>query len=158
MKQITNPIRRGERNENVGNLQDVLLLLIDKGIIEFSADEQHAIIESLSGERQHQRYENSTVQVVGAFQTQHRNVRVEELGDIVNPTAEALNRELRELGLLDTESPPDVLIVRGRVVDSSGAPVPNVSVTVFDRDLGAARDELGSMNVDESGRFVVRYR
>lgn len=47
-------------------------------------------------------------------------------------------------------------LIRGRVLDEGGRPMPGVRVSAFDRDV-LADDFLGYAFTDEEGRFEIRY-
>ncbi len=133
MKLIQNPpppsMRLNSSGDAVVNLQDALLLLIEKGRIRLPDNERRGLKEELRRDRERQVYGTGTGNVIAVFRQQFQLGP----GEIVDePTAEALNRLLQELGAFET--PQADWLVRGQVVNAGG-PINDVQVTVFDRDL-----------------------
>ncbi len=56
-----------------------------------------------------------------------------------------------------TTAPPDLWIVRGRVVDESGNGLDGLTVTIYDEDL-FFDDRLGSVKTMNGGYYELRYR
>jgi hypothetical protein len=167
MKPIKNPpppsIGPNTTGEAVGNLQEVLLFLIDKQAIHLPVDRQNALVDALRSEREGQKYAAATGEVVTAFRKQ---VQLEP-GEIVDEaTAKELNKLLQASGALDV--PQAEWVVRGQVVDASG-PLNDIMVSVFDRDLFFRRggpntgQQLGNDNTknlptrSEDGWFEFSY-
>jgi hypothetical protein len=133
MKPIKNPppppIGPDTAGEAVGNLQDALVLLIEKGRIRLPDDQRRDLEEGLRHDRELHVYGTGTANVVKVFRQQSQ-LEPGELAD--ERAAEVLNRLLRELGAFET--PEAEWVLRGQVVNAGG-PINDVQVTVFDRDL-----------------------
>jgi peptidoglycan hydrolase-like protein with peptidoglycan-binding domain len=112
MHKIISPLQLGSQGPEVANLQDALLLLIDKGIIQMSAADRQALKSLLSQEKQVQSYTDGTAKAVTLFQGQHQ---LERTGGVDEPTANALNRLLDELSGTEGESP--AFMVRSSVAE-----------------------------------------
>lgn len=133
MKPIENPpppsIGPRSSVDAVVNLQDALLLLIEKERIRLPADQRRDLEGGLRRDREGQVYGTATGNVVMVTRQGFRL----EAGEIVDEdTAKALNRLLHEVGAFDT--PQKEWVVRGQVVDASG-PLNDIQISVFDRDL-----------------------
>lgn len=161
MTPIIPPLVIGEQKPEVGNLQEGLLRLIDRRVIVLNDQERVFFEEGLRREREELRYSDVTARAVEYFTNQYQQrFHLAVQGQMVDqPTADALNALLREQGLLDEQEPvanDGDRIVRGRVM-GRGGPLDGVRVGVFDRDLGALREELGWNTTHDGGRFEVRY-
>ncbi|WAK02309.1 hypothetical protein [Methylobacter sp. YRD-M1] len=167
MKPIQNPPPPSIGPNNTGaavvNLQDCLLLLLDKGRLRLPEDELHVLESELRRDREEQKYRTGTSNVVTAFRKQFEL----EPSEIVDErTAVALNKLLEEIDAFDTTQAK--WVVRGQVVNASG-PLNGIQVSAFDRDLFFRRDgdntgqQLGSEptkrlpNKNEDGWFEFTY-
>src|SRR5437764_8167566 len=101
MKPVISPLKLGDHGADVVNLQDALLLLVDKGRIQLSAAEAQSLKNLLSQEQHDQAYKDGTSKAVALFQQQHQQ---QSTGTVDAPTAAALNQILKDLGALDTAS------------------------------------------------------
>jgi hypothetical protein len=71
MKLIVPPLKPGDRGDAVANLQDALLLLLEKEIIRASEEEHRALSDLIRSEQQGPLYTNGTAKAVHGFQEQH---------------------------------------------------------------------------------------
>ena len=85
MKLVISPLKSGDHGADVANLQDALLLLIDKGLIQLSAAEALSFKTLLSREQQGQTYKDGTAKVVALFQQQQH--LQQSTGTVDAPTA-----------------------------------------------------------------------
>ncbi len=144
MKLIQNPPPPtiGPRTADVDailNLQDVLNFLIDKGHLRVPDEERRGLVEALRDDARRKVYGTATANVVSAFRKQFLLPAGESVDE---PTADALNKLLRESGALDP--PPEAdWIVRGQVTDDTG-PRDDVQVNIFDRDLFFRREQANA--------------
>jgi hypothetical protein len=162
MQTIVAPIKHGESGTPVANLQDALLALLERKIIQPldapnrpTVEELQKLTEGLKREREQSQFSKATQQLIFYFQIQQgigdnlRNVGVEE------KTAAKLNELLKKLGLLDIAE-PDGFIVRGTVTTSDGQPVSGATVRAFDRDM-RKKPPVGDAETDVHGQFIIRY-
>ena len=87
MKPIVSPLKLDDHGADVVNLQDALLLLIDRDLIQLSEAERQSFKDLLSQERQDQAYQDGTSKAVALFQ-QHQQ---QSTGAVDAPTADAFN-------------------------------------------------------------------
>ena len=101
MRPIQAPIKQGEAGPKVANLQDALLLLMDRGAIrDLDPNMGAALARGLADERSRSVYGQASERLVGILKAQ------EGLGDglagiVESNTADLVNRLLKELGVLD---------------------------------------------------------
>ena len=98
MKPVISPLKSGDHGADVANLQDALLLLIDKGLIQLTPADVQTFKNLLSQEQQGQAYKGGTSKAVVIFQQQHH---LQPTGAVDAPTADAFNQILKDLGALD---------------------------------------------------------
>ncbi len=154
----------GMKGTEVGDLQSALQLFLDRGII-MKNDEaaQKKLSAALQLERAEQNnYGSITRKLVSLFQDDRP---LQPGGEVDEPTANAMNELLQELGAFDTQAE---WVVRGQVLDASG-PINGIQVSVYDRDLFFRRDRantippLGSdttrrnLTTDKDGWFEIAY-
>jgi|GEM_PF-1012524 len=158
MKAIVSPLNRNSQGAEVSNLQDGLLLLIRRQIIRLSDEERRFYEEGLLREQREQTYNDITQKLVAIFQEQQQINAGNNQGNVDVLTAEALNRALRELGAFDEPIPqPQNRVVRGQII-SAGSPINGIVVTVYDRDIGDVRQQLGNPSTtQDEGQFEVTY-
>ena len=142
MKAIAAPINRNSQSAEVTNLQEVLLLLLRRQLIQVSDEDRPFYEEGLLREQREQTYNDITQRVVGIFQEESR---LQITGDVDEPTAVAFNRLLKAL-----------FVVRGNVRLMDNTPVPNVTVQAFDRDL-RSRELLGQTTTNINGYYEIFY-
>lgn len=160
MQPIVPPIKPGESDPRVANLQDGLRFLLDRGVIRAleppsapTADELAKLATGLTKERTQSVFGKATKSLGTYFQLQ------EGLGDglggaVEEKTAARLNEVLKRLGAFDAAAD---WVVRGVVADAEGRPFRGVRVFAVDVDL--RRDEpLGDNVTDLRGRYEIRYR
>ena len=157
MNKITFPLKQRMQGPAVADLQDALQLLLDRSVL-LANDEaaRRELMAALKRERVGQTYGPATSQLVGKFQQENK---LPASGEVDEPTANALNALLNELGVLDqpTEpAKPRLFIVKGRVRQTDGRPFTAGTVQVFDKDL-RSEELLGESTLDSSGFYEVRY-
>lgn len=151
MRPITPPLTRETQGSEVVNLQDGLLLLLDRQFLgPIGAPDLQAYLEGLRNEQTAQAYGRTTTKLVGFFQKQSL---LRTTGEVDAPTAEALNRLLKEWGAFDA---PAQLIVRGRIFTSDQAPINGVRVRAFDQDRGV-ETLLGEAVTNVKGYYEISY-
>ncbi len=153
MQSIIAPLRPGDRNDAVANLQDALRLLAERGRIALDPAERDSLLDALGHEHGDLVYADATRRLVILFRVQHG---LNDLDWVDDATAAALNDVLRELGALDNGQAVLEHMVAGQVVSPTRQPLPRVAVTAVHVD-GAHAIRLGEDNTDAEGRYAIRY-
>ncbi|GHO71423.1 hypothetical protein KSC_103150 [Ktedonobacter sp. SOSP1-52] len=153
MKPVISPLKFGDHDTDVANLQDALLLLIDKGRIQLSAAEAQTFKNLLSQEQQAQTYKDGTSKAVALFQQQQH--LQQSTGAVDAPTAAALNQMLKDLGALDAEQNGQKPMIAGQVVQDDRAPFRGTVILFYEADQGSIR--LGEDSTDPEGRYTISY-
>lgn len=141
MKRIENPpppkLAPGSPPEAIANLHEALHFLLGRGLIPLPEGLRDQFEEQFHEELREKRYGSATAGLVASAR-----IRLGlEPGEIVDErTASALNALLLEAGAFGADPPQ--WVVRGQVVDES-APLNDVAVSLFDRDLFFRRDDEG---------------
>ncbi len=155
MRLIVAPINPDSPGPDISNLQDGLLLLLERGQLPVQPEEQPFFAGRLQEEQRALRYASTTRKLVSLFQDQ-RQLGGDGLVD--ERTAEALNRALQELGAFEppgqgVERPR---LVSGRVSREDGRPFAGSRVRAFHQEpRGLIR--LGEDITDAEGRYTIRY-
>ena len=155
MKLIIAPVNPDSPGLDTANLQDGLLLLLEKGHLPIDPAEQPFFAERLRQEQQAQRYASTTRKLVSLFQDQHQ---LGGDGMVDEHTAEVLNRALAELGAFEqpSQSVERPRLVSGRVSREDGQPFARGQVRAFHEETrGTIR--LGEDTTDTEGRYTIRY-
>jgi hypothetical protein len=152
---ITFPLEGGMQSPEVANLQDALLIFLEKSII--LPNDEAARKELSAGlrqrERVEQKYGDITAKLVSIFQGQKN---LERSGKVDEPTANAINALLRDLGLLEQKPVQSSLIVSGKVKYENDLPFKGRRVQAFHEfEKGTIR--LGEDTTDSEGRYTIRY-
>jgi len=98
MQLIQAPVNPNSSQATIANLQDALLLLLQRGTYQLGDADRQAFVERLRPEREAQKYADLTRKLVAVFQEQ-RHLR--PTGEVDEATAQAINAILREFGALD---------------------------------------------------------
>ena len=158
MNQITSPLQPRSQNPAVVNLQDALLLLIERQLIKtFSppnrptADEFQTLVQRLNQELVTTTYGDATHHLVRYFQNQ-QGLGDSFAGTVEAKTAQVLNRVLADLG-----APSYTLnTVSGTIYDVNNAPMPDATVQAYDKDL-RSEQLLGQTVTDANGFYRIAY-
>src|SRR5882724_4947913 len=104
MNPITSPLQPGDQGPAVADLQNALLLLVDRKVIvaltapnQPTAEELKALAERVRLEQTHSRFADATRQLVLHFQIQ-QHLGDQLAGLVETKTAAALNAALNQLG------------------------------------------------------------
>jgi hypothetical protein len=143
--------------QEVVNLQDALSVLVVRSwFVIAEPDLRDRLLDALASERGQEMFgDGGTFQLVKLFQSRQQ---LPETGEVDAKTADALNRVLRELGVL--KDPPQRefdFIVSGIVSTPGGAPAPNLNVTAFDRDLRTEQPVGNGSTTDANGKYRIVY-
>src|SRR6266542_2370579 len=151
MTPIIPPLKSGDRGRAVANLQDVLLLLIEKGLIQPTSEEQRQLPDALRSEQQAAGYGNGTARAVTLFQEKHR---LQTTGAVDAPTADAINNFLQELDAIRPDRDALVFTVDGKVVSPNRAGVGGLRVVIVDRNVGEDTGvALAQATTDDDGSY-----
>jgi hypothetical protein len=159
MQAIVPPLGPRDSGSLVVNLQDGLLLLLERDVVRSleppdspSADELADLERAATEERDRSVYGRGTRRLVQIIQLQQS--LGDNLGGLVDlPTAQVLNDLLKSVGAFDEQID---LSVRGTVVTAGGQPVPGALVRAFDRDL-RKEQPLGNATTGDAGTYAIRY-
>jgi hypothetical protein len=153
MNNITFPLEQRRKGPEVRDLQDALQVLLDRGVIVADEGERRELSEALQRERSDQTYGNATRKVVGKFQEAQR---LDANGAVDEPTANAINKFLREWGFLDQQGAPRPSVVSGQVRREDGLPFSGGIVRAF-HETGRGSIRLGQDTSDAEGGYTIRY-
>ena len=151
MKKIVFPLILQMRSEAVADLQDGLLLFLEKGVFLLSDADREAFKERLRRERADSIYGEVTHDLVGIFQDQHQ---LESTRTVDQRTADSLNQLLAQHTPLDSETVP--YSVKGTIRLADGFPAAGVTASAFDRDLRFDQP-LGDYKTDRTGYYQIGY-
>jgi len=160
MNKITFSLKRQMHGPQVADLQDALKFLLERGLI-LGQDEgaRRELLAALSAERDRQTYGRITAKLVGIFQEERR---LQSTGEVDEPTANALNALLKELGVLEGGEAAGLDVrytVACRVVDARGKPIAGLRVELFDMDPLSPPDRLGEPALtDAEGLATFRFK
>lgn len=157
MNLVIFPLRPEMKGPAVADLQDALLLILDRRVI--LADDENLRAEltaKIREERGGPFFGEATRKCVSVFQ-QQRDVQPEEDGAVDEVTARAINDIVRDLAPPDQLPPERPYIVSGQVRRADALPLDGVRVQAFHEDeQGAIR--LGEDTADAAGRYTIRYQ
>ena len=156
MNRITFPLKQPMQGAAVADLQAALQLLLKRGILLANAEgARRELSVALAREGADHTYREATQKLLSIFQEEHR---LQVSGSVDEPTADALNGVLAELGVLDggtsVDEPP--FEVQGTVRLADGFPTAGVTVSAFDRDL-RSEELLGNGATDKQGFYQIQY-
>lgn len=151
MKAIAPPINRNSQGSEVTNLQDGLLLLVNRQLLRaINPNELQGYLQELRKEQIAQAYGDVTTKLIALFQEQSQ---LKVTGEVDVPTAEALNRILKEIGAFNQ---PVQYSVRGRVFGSDQFPINGIRVRAFDQ-FGQSETLLGEATTNQDGYYEISY-
>ncbi|MDP1678676.1 MAG: hypothetical protein Q8L02_00875 [Candidatus Nitrotoga sp.] len=138
---IEPPLVPGNEGERVANLQDALLLLIEKKILKLPEPNPAVFLPDylalLTEDRSAKAYSKGTSMLMILFRDQfEKEFQLTPGEDVDKPTAVALNTLLKQLDAFNPSAGNEdhQFILCGQVVNTGG-PVNGILVSVFDRDL-----------------------
>jgi hypothetical protein len=159
MHKITAPLKAGDGGPEVANLQDVLLALLERQVIQPlvapnrpTLEELQKLAEGLKQERSQSLFGKATQQLLIYYQVQQGlgdNLR----GVVEDKTATKLNEWLESIGAVDETTR---LRVHGTVATADNKPIPGATVSAFDRDL-RKEQPLGDAKTDKLGQYIISY-
>jgi hypothetical protein len=156
MNKITFPLKDGNRGAAVVDLQDALLLLLER---RFLLDNVPRLRDQLSAalrtEREEQVYKDITHNLIGLFQ-ETQQLQPASRGEVDEATANAINAVLRQLGVLSEPPRERAMIVSGQLRLAGGSALKGSRVCAFHESEGGAI-RLGEDSSDAEGRYTIRY-
>lgn len=154
MNRVTFPLRAPMQGPTVGDLQEALEQFLRRGALlandEVARREQ---LPLLKRERLVQTYGEVTHKLVRVFQEERR---LQASGEVDEPTANAINTLLKELGLLEPTNTTKSYVVSGTVRREDGLALGKLRVQAF-HDAGRDAIRLGEDTTDVEGRYTIRY-
>ncbi|MFN8499658.1 MAG: neuraminidase-like domain-containing protein [Anaerolineae bacterium] len=153
MKPITPPLRLNDQGAAVANLQAALVLLLNQGVIQTSPGTRQELLNMLANEARDAVYKDATAKSVAIFQ-QGRHLH--PTGEVDQPTADALNQALKDLGAFDAP-PQDIQkrVVAGQVTQDNGAPFRGTVVLFHEGEESSIG--LGEAVTSADGHYTIRY-
>src|SRR5262245_26339197 len=131
MNRIIFPLRLQMRGAAVADLQDGLILLLEKARLQVSDADRLAFLARLRVERAESIFMEGTLKVVSVFQELNHN---QPNGEVDERTATLLNAILQELGAFDplpATTTQTQRVVNGRVSQADGRPFTDAGVRAF---------------------------
>ncbi|GAB93890.1 neuraminidase-like domain-containing protein [Gordonia rhizosphera] len=151
MNRVTSPVKLQMRGQKVADLQDALTVILGRQLL-LRGDEAagRELAEGLKPEREAKRYGRFTRGLVSVFQQERQ---LQPTGEVDEPTANALNNLLEELGGI---GPAVTYHVEGRVVSRVSASVDGLRVVVVDKSVGGDV-VLAEATTDVRGNYEVSF-
>lgn len=162
MNEIKFTLKAGDKSAAVANLQDALLLLLNR--VALMADDdpaRRALTTQLKDEQGKGAYGDVTRNLVKTFQKE-RNLKLSEKVD--RATARALNELLRKLRALPAKLESVAILdspyaVECRAVDAKEKPIAGLRIVAFDQDPVSPDDPLGEPGItDTKGLVLFRFK
>ena len=154
MKTIIFPLKQKMRGQKVTNLQDVLQLLLVRGLLlRVNESTRRKLTAALKPELEKHYFGRTTARLVSIFQKEYR---LEPDGEVDEATARALNELLHKQGRRDQNAQSKFYSVTGVVRQLEGDPLAEIVVRAFDQGL-RRRQLLGEVKTTADGRYSIRY-
>ena len=156
MDKIKSPLQKGDQGPDVTNLQDALVVMLDrKAITPLNSRQLLAWKTGLASERSEQTYGTATSGIVKKFQQDHN---FQPDGIVGSQTAAAMNKLLTEWGVFEQPTEPETPAykVQGHVKQVDGSPLAGALVRAFDKDL-RHEQPLGEARTDRQGYYLIGY-
>lgn len=152
MNKIKLVLKKEMQGPEVSDLQEVLQLLLDRGMLLTNEEGVRLASAELKQEHAEQIFGEATRKLVGIFQGEQQ---LEVSGVVDESTAAALNQLLDELK--ETEKKQPSYMVKGVVRFADGFPAAGIMVSVL--KCGLRREQtLGQVRTDKKGLFEIPYQ
>jgi hypothetical protein len=152
MNKVTFPLKQADKGSEVANLQDALLVMLDRKVITPVNVRQILVWKTgLASEQSELTYGTTTLAIVKSFQ-QERDFQSD--GIVCRQTAAAMNKLLTEWGVLEQ---PLVYSIKGTIYDKTGKSVADLIIRAFDDVPHSGRGLLGTAVSDGAGRYAIVY-
>lgn len=150
MQSVVPSLKVGDQGAAVGDLQDALRLLVEKGKIVLAADLKKDQLQTLSQERAVQRYgEASTLLLVKRLQAQYG---LPESGEIDASSAKILNNLLGSLDALDTA----MYCVCGKITSPDRTLPAGLPVEILDKNI-VSDEVVARTQTDATGGYKASF-
>ncbi|SFU39127.1 neuraminidase-like domain-containing protein [Nitrosospira multiformis] len=155
MKKIISFLKSQMEGADVEDLQAALRRFLNKGfILKDDPEARRELSAKLILAQAAQKFDEATSKLVRKFQEEHG---LEVSGVVDEPTANAMNRLLDELGGSNNGQGGEAeFSVKGTVRYFDGFPAPDIIVVAFDRDL-RNEEVLGQSRTDRQGNYQIQY-
>jgi peptidoglycan hydrolase-like protein with peptidoglycan-binding domain len=130
MNKIIFPLKLQMRGAAVADLQEALLLFLEKDVYQVGDADRRAFEDRLRAERAENLYRDVTAKLVAMFQERRQ---IQLTGEVDERTAEAINAQLRQLGAFDGDGWTEVV----RALDGQSRTL---------NAINAGTDHLGSID------------
>ena len=158
MNKVTFPIRQGDQGQPVVDLQEALLVLLDKLLVSPDPAEANFLIEGVKAERQHFIFSDATRRTVDVFQG---NNALPDSGEVDGHTADKINGLLQQLGALPPDVPPQDGLVQAIQAQTDTLKAQADSLRSIDQNasrLASIDEKLGALGQARSPRRLVSGR
>jgi hypothetical protein len=154
MNKIAFPLNRETQGRKLADLHAALQALLERSMILPNDDQaRNGATNGLNRDRLQRSYGAATSRLVKAFQADRQLTRT---GDVDEPTAEALNELLREMGLLDAHN-GDHESIEGTIFFERGRPAENLRLRLYHRTFGGTVNLLSETLTDEGGQYAFSF-
>ena len=164
MNRITAGLQSGSQGAEVANLQDGLLLLLDRRVLDLPDADADQLAGGLKRERRTSTFSDVTAKVIGLFRERRGLPPADALVD--EATAKALNTALAELGAFDPDprpvdpvDPPSPTrrTLTGAVALDVGAAASGVSLRLYRREFGGSATVVAEATTQTDGSYRLDY-
>jgi hypothetical protein len=155
MQPIASPIIPSSQGAEVTNLQDGLLLLLRRQLIQLTDEQRQHYEMHLSGESREPGYNDVTQSLVAIFRSQYELPAIAS-GELDAATAEKLTQLLRQIGAIDIAQELPLFTVEGTITSPSQLGVGNLRVEIVDKNIGEDV-RLTEVSTDNSGKYQAIF-
>ena len=155
MSTVVFPLKLRMTSPAVGDLQDALQLLIDRGLLLKGDDvAKREVAAALKQERVELTFGAVTRRAVAAFQDERH---LEGKGEVDEKTADAINALLRDLGVPANPPAADQRRIVGVVVLEHGGTAAKLPLRLHRRAFGAAGVKIADAETGDDGVYLLAY-
>lgn len=155
MQPIAFPIIPSSQGAEVTNLQDGLLLLLRRQLIQLTDEQRQHYEMHLSGESREPGYNDVTQSLVAIFRAQY-SLQAIASGELDAATAEKLTQLLRQIGAIDIAQELPLFTVEGTITSPSQFGVGNLRVEIVDKNIGEDV-RLTEVSTDNNGKYKATF-
>ncbi|MEP7107393.1 MAG: neuraminidase-like domain-containing protein [Ferruginibacter sp.] len=145
MQPIIPPLKSGQQDDKVANLNKALLFLLGSGSIKIEVSPTHTTPDFASAVKQNiSLFGDGTLALIRIFQQQYL---IPVSGQVDQPTADKLNRLIKEQAGFD-------YLVTGKITYKDGTPLANAVVVARDKDHEVV---FGKSATGADGHYSIEY-